>query len=237
MSTPVNPSTPKPAGDARPAHPAEGATLEPHFGDHLHAFWQRNRNVVFVVLVVLLVGIIAKGGWDYLQEQREQEIGKAYGAATTPLQLKAFAAAHAGHPLAAAALLRVADEAYADAKYADAVAPYEQAAAVLKQGPLASRARLGAAMSKLQGGRVSDGEAALRAFAADAKELKPFRVEAAYHLATDAVANRKWEDAKTYCEQVLQIDPASVWAQRVIALRAQIPGSADAGIKVPAATK
>jgi hypothetical protein len=236
MSNPVNPSAPKPAGDARNPSGAESAALEPHFGDHLHAFWERNRNVVFVVLVVLLVGIIAKGGWDYLQEQREQEIGKAYSAATTPLQLKAFAAAHPGHSLAAAALLRVADEAYADAKYADAIAPYEQAAAVLKQGPLASRARLGVAMSRLQSGG-SDGEAALKAFAADAKELKPFRVEAAYHLATNAVANRRWDDAKTYCEQVLQIDPASVWAQRVIALRAQIPGAADAGIKVPAPAK
>lgn len=237
MSTPANPSAPKPAGDARNANPAESVALEPHFGDWLHAFWERNRNVVAVVLAVVLVAIIAKGGWDYLQEQREQEIGKAYTAAANTLQLKAFAASHSGHRLAAAALLRVADEAYAEAKYADAIPSYEQAAGVLKQGPLASRARLGAAMSKLQGGRMTEGETALKALAGDAKELKPFRVEAAYHLATDAVANKKWEEARGYIEQVLQIDPASVWAQRVIALRAQLPATADTSVKVPAPTK
>lgn len=232
MPTPVNPSTPQPVGGAHSAQPGPSASLDPHFGDSLRVFWERNSKVVGIVLVVVLLGIIGKGVWEYLQQQREQEIGRAYAAATGTLQLKAFAASHAGHPLAAAALLRVADEAYGEGKYGEAIPPYEQAASILKDGPLAGRARLGAAMAKFQGGRPGEGEAALKALAADATQLKPYRAEAAYHLATDAFANKNLAAAKTYVDQVLQIDPASPWAQRVLAIRAQLPAT-DAPISVP----
>jgi hypothetical protein len=77
-------------------------------------------------------------------------------------------------------------------------------------------------MSKLQGGRAADGEAALKAFATDPREIKAFRAEATYHLASHALAEGKQDDLKTYAEQLTQLDPMSPWTQRVMAMRAQV---------------
>ncbi len=221
MATPATPSASKPTGDAQNPNPVPATGADAHFGDHLRVFWERNSRTVTFVLAVVMLAIVARGGWEYLQAQREQEIEHAYEAATTPAQLRSFASEHSHHPLAGAAWLRIGDEAYAANRFSDAIAPYEEAAAILKEGPLASRARLGAAISKLQSGRSAEGEAALKAFAADPKETNSFRAEAAYHLAANAFVNNRPDDVKTYSDMILQIEPESPWAQRAMALRAQ----------------
>lgn len=234
MPTPATPSTPPPAGNNRDLTPVDAVLTGPSFEERLQTFWKNNSKIVTASLVVVLLAILAKGGWEYMSAQKEHDIEQAYAAATTPAQLKSFIAANPQHPLAGVGLLRTADDVYAEAKYADAVASYEQAAAVLKTGPLATRARLGAAMSKLQGGRAADGEAALKVIANDAKEIKAYRAEAAYHLVGHASANGKPDDVKTYTDLLSQIDAASPWTQRALALRAaSMPKSAAAA---PAAT-
>jgi hypothetical protein len=220
MPTPATPSASSPAGNNRNAIPAEAAVYSPGFEERLQRFWQNNSKIIAVALVVVLIAILAKGGWEYLAAERERDIGQAYAAATTPAQIKAFIAANPGHSLAGVAQLRIADEAYAEGKFAEAGSAYEQAIATLKTGPLVSRARLGAGMSKLQGGRAPEGEAALKAMVADVKELKAYRAEAAYHLASYAFANGKTDDVKTYTDQLSQIDLSSPWAQRAMTFRA-----------------
>jgi hypothetical protein len=219
MPTPATPSASSPAGNTRNAKTAEPVVYTLGFEERMQRFWQHNSKIIAVALVVVLLAIAAKGAWEYLAAQREQDIGQAYAAATTPAQIKAFIAANPGHPLAGVAQLRTADEAYAEGKFAEAGSAYEQAIATLKTGPLVSRARLGAAMSKLQGGRAPEGEAALKAIAADTKEVKAFRAEAAYHLASYAFANGKTDDVKTYTDQLSQIDLSSPWAQRAMTFR------------------
>ncbi|HVU24885.1 MAG TPA: hypothetical protein VHE13_12235, partial [Opitutus sp.] len=153
---------------------------------------------------------------------------------------------------AAVAQLRLADEAYAAGNFADAVAGYDTAAGSLKSGPLASRARLGSAMAKLQGGRESEGVAALKAIAGDQNEFKAFRAEADYHLASQAFANKDAAGVKSYTEQLMQTDPTSPWVQRVMQFRTETagdekpaaaasapaaPASASPEIKLPGAGK
>ena len=219
MPNPATPSAPTPAGDDRNLVTVDENYISPSFEDRLRLFWQKNSKVVIAVLVAILLVIAAKEGWQYLAAERERGVGEAFAAAATPAQVKAFISEHPAHPLSGVAHLRSADEAYAASRYVEAISGYEQAATILKSGPFASRARLGTAMGKLQGGRAADGEAALKAIAADANEIKGYRAEASYHLASLAAAAGNAADVKTYSDQLMQLDPASPWTQRALALR------------------
>ncbi|MEO7598698.1 MAG: hypothetical protein ABIV50_07190 [Opitutus sp.] len=226
MSPSATPSAPAPSGDDRNLVVVDENYVAPTFEERLRIFWQKNSKVVTVVLIVVLLLIIGKGAWEYLAAQKEQDIEQAYGAATTPAQIKAFALANPQHSLAGVAHVRIGDDAYSEGRFSDAIGSYEQGIAILKSGPLASRARLGLAMAKLQSGRGADAEAALKAFGADSKEIKAYRAEAYYHLASLAVASGNAADLRTYSDQLMQLDPASPWTQRALTLRASLPGDA-----------
>jgi hypothetical protein len=225
------PSQSNPAGDDRHLVAVDETTAAT-FEDKLHLFWQKNRNAVFAVVGLVLLAIAGKEGWDYLQRQKQLDIEKAYAAATTPEQLKAFAAAHRDHALAGVSHLRMADDAYKAGKSADAIAGYDQAIAILKKGPLAARAQLGRALAKAQAGKPADATADLKQLADDKNQFKAIRAEAAYHLTSLAVEAANATDAQKYSDQLMQIDPASPWTQRALALRASLPASAEK----PAAT-
>jgi hypothetical protein len=223
MTTPATPSAPQKSGDDRNLVAVDKNYVAPSVEDRIRLFWEKNRQLGLGVLVAVLVAIVAKGGWDYLETQKELETQQAYAAAGTPEKLKAFAAAHPDHPLAGVAQLQLADQAYAAGKSADATAAYTQAAALLQTGPLASRARLGLAMAQLQAGKTADGESGLKQLLANAAQPKGARAEAAYHLASLALTQHRNDDAKKFSDQVSQIDPASPWGQRAMLLRASLP--------------
>ena len=226
MTSSASSSASTPAGDDRKHVRVDENYVAPTFEERLRILWEKNTKLITGILIVILVAIAGKGAWEYLQSQKQREIEQAYGAATTPAQIKAFATANPDHQLAGVAYLRMADEAYIANSFADAVTSYEQAASILKTGPLASRARLGAAMAKLQSGSGADADAALKAFAADAKETKAFRAEAYYHLASVAASKNNAADLKAYSDQLMQLDPASPWTQRILALRSTLPDAA-----------
>lgn len=223
MTKPATPSAPKSAGADRNLIAVDENYVALTFEDRLRIFWQKNGKSVTALIVIVLLAILAKGGWEYLAAQKEQELERDYAAAGTPDQLRTFAAAHADHVLAGIARLQLADEAYAAGRSADAISGYEDAITAIKSGPLASRARLGLAMAKVQSGKTAEGESALRELAADASEAKSTRVEAAYQLASLANVAGKPDDVRKYSDQVMQIDPASPWLQRVLMLRASLP--------------
>ncbi|MBI5768416.1 MAG: hypothetical protein HZA93_11520 [Verrucomicrobia bacterium] len=235
MSTPATPASPKPAGDDRNLVPVD-ATTATSFEDKVHLFWQKNGTAVLACCGLVVLGFLAKGGWDYMAAQKELGIEKDYAAATTPDQLKAFAASHTGHSLAGIALLRVADEAYAAGKAADALAGYEKAQPPLKGTPLASRAKLGIALSKIAAGKTAEGSADLKLIADAASEPKIVRVEAGYHLASLAAEAGNAADVQKYSEQIMKLDPQSPWAQRAFGLRASLPAP-KAAEAAPAAAK
>jgi hypothetical protein len=243
MPNPASPSAPTPAGDDRNLVVVDENYVAPSFEDRLRLFWAKNSKLVIALLVVILLVVAAKEGWEYVAAERERGIGETFAAAATPAQVKSFIEANPEHPLSGVGHLRMADEAYAAGRFSDAIPGYEQAAGILKSGPLASRARLGAAMSKIHAGRAADGEAALKAFAADANEIKAYRAEAAYHLASLASASGNAADVKVYSDQLMQLDPASPWTQRALALRssagADEPAPTDAApsISLPGSAK
>ncbi len=228
MTTPATPSAPKPAGDDRKLVSVDETYIAPSFEDKLHLFWEKNGTAVLALCGLIAVGILAKGGWDYVQKGKEQDIQKAYAAATTSDQLKAFASANADHALAGIAQLRLADEAYAAGKSADAIAGYDKAFATIKTGPLAARAQLGRALAKVQSGKAAEATTELKALVTDAAQFKGLRAEAAYHLTSLAAEAANGADVQKYSDQLMQLDPSGPWTQRALMLRATVPAPAAA---------
>lgn len=233
MSKSATPSTPSPAGDDRNLVSVD-ATTAVSFEDKLQLFWKRNRTVVLGFCVAVLLAIVAKGGWDYFARQKELEIEKAYAAASSTEQLKAFSVAHARHPLGGIAQLRIADEAYAAGKSAEAIAGYDKAIEILKSGPLASRARLGRALAKAQAGNAAEANTELKKIADDTAQFKALRAEATYHLTSLAVEAGNATEAQKFVDQLNQIDPMGAWAQRAVMLRSTLPATPPAAPAAPA---
>jgi hypothetical protein len=220
MPTPATPTDPN------------AAVAPASFEDRLKAGWERNGSMVYLVLCVLAAAVLAKGGLDYYSAQKELTIQQEYAACTAPDMLKAFADSHKGHPLAGLAELRVADMAYQSGKFGEAATDYGQAVADVPAGPLLSRAKLGLAMSQAESGRPTDAEAGLRALLGDTNELKPIRCEAAYHLASLEVSQGRGGEVEKLTEQLMQIDPSSPFAERMVELRSSVP-SAAAPMAIP----
>lgn len=224
MSLPENPPQKNPA-EAPNLIGAEASASSPGFEETLHRIWTQYGRLIVAACVVVLLVILGNGVFKYLAAQKEVEIRQAYAAADTPEKLKTFAAAHSGHRLAGVATLQVADDAYTSGQGAEAVTQYEAAAKALAGTAFAGRTQLGRAMALLLAGRTADGEAALQQLADRTTETAGVRSEAAYHLATLAQTAGRTDQVRELTDQMLQIDPASTWAQRALLLNSS-PGSA-----------
>jgi hypothetical protein len=217
MSLPDNPPQKIPT-DAPNLVGAEASASSPGFEETLHRIWAQYGRVIVAACVVVLLVILGNGVFKYLAAQKEVEIRQAYAAADTPEKLKAFAAAHSSHVLAGVATLQSADAAYTAGQGAEAVTYYEAAAKILADTPLAGRTQLGRAMALLMAGRTTDAESALQQLADRTTETAGVRAEAAYHLATLAQTAGRTDQVRKLSDQILQIDPSSPWAQRVLLL-------------------
>ena len=219
-TTPTNASPSSPAGDDRNLVPVDENYIAPSFEDRIALFWAKNSKLVLTVCVLVLLAVLAKGGYELYAAKHERDVAAAYAAASTDAQLKAFIAEHGTHQLAGVAQLRLADQAYASGHYADAQSGYEKAAGVLVGTTFGQRALLGSAVSRVQAGKSAEGEAALKQLVGDLTVIKGIRAEAAYLLAALATEAGRTVDASKWASQVSAIDPSSQWSQRAAMLRA-----------------
>lgn len=227
---PLQPQAPVPAA-GEPA-PSNGAAS---FEIAVRDFWNKHSRTVLIVCVVVLAGIVAKGGWDAFRSSQEAALGREFQEANTTEKLKAFATAHAEHRLGGMAQLALADELYAAKKYAEAAPAYQRAVDTLKEGPFALRARLGAAVAKLMAGQA-DGLDKLKALANETNLADGIRAEAAYHVASAAAAEGRTEEATKFCDLAASI-PNTAWTRRAMELRMLLPPPAEpAAPAVPAPT-
>ncbi|MEO7413415.1 MAG: tetratricopeptide repeat protein [Opitutaceae bacterium] len=224
----ATPSDPQSAGNERDPLDAESSAITLTAEDKLQLFWRRNRTLIIVVCIAVTVAIIGIGVFDYLEGEREKDVQEAYVTATTPETLKVFADAHSEHALGGAAYLRLADDAFSAGKFADALTNYDKAAKTFKEGPLAARTKLGLAVTKVVSGKATEGTAELKQLVDDANQFKGIRAEAAYHLASLAAESSNVPDVQKYSDLLIQIDPASLWTQRAMMLRATLPPSPPA---------
>jgi hypothetical protein len=227
MSLPENPPQKIPA-EAPNLVGAEASAASPGFEETLHRIWTQYGRMIVAACVVVLLVILGNGVFNYLAAQKEVDIRQAFAVADTPEKLKAFAAANSGHPLAGVATLQAADVAYTAGQGAEAATQYEAAAKILAGTAFAGRAQLGRAMALLLAGRTAEGEAALQQLAGRTTESSGVRSEAAYLLATLAQTAGRTDQVRQLTDQILQIDPASTWAQRALLLASDPAASAPA---------
>jgi hypothetical protein len=214
------------------------APVEPSPEVRLRQAWERYGGLFYFFCGVLALAVLAKGGWRYLNDQKELAIQKEYSECLTPDAYLAFAVKHPGHPLAGVAEETVADSAYSSGKYLDALKAYSSAATDLPEGPVRSHAKLGQAMSLLLTGRTGEAEADLRQLMEDAGQMKAIRCEAGYHLAGLEVAAGRGAEVQKIAEQLIKIDPANGFAERTYMMRPPAPEpAAPAGtVTVPGVT-
>ncbi|HEY5552776.1 MAG TPA: tetratricopeptide repeat protein [Opitutaceae bacterium] len=236
MSTPSKPTQSSPLpGDDRHVVAAGTSGEEATFEEQVQTFWHNNRRFILLLVVVGLAAIVGREAVQYMWKARERGIAEAYAACDTSLKLKAFAAGHESHSLAGFALLRVADEAYTAGNYSEAAAAYEQAVVPLKGTPMATRARIGAALCQALGSDRAKGEAALKVIADDLGIMAGQRTEARYHLATLALGDGRIDDARKALDEITQTDLTGMWAQRAFMLRSSLPaGTATPEAVAPA---
>ena len=230
MST-TPPSQPS-ASPNRPGTPDEKTDVQPPFEEQIRAIWEKkeNRTAVYFGCAIVVLAIIGWYGYKALAAQHEAEIEAAYAAALTPTTRRAFAQEYSRHPLAGAAFLKMADDAYTAGNYSEAIVNYDKAAAVLPGTPFATRALFGKTMCQVRSGKVSEATAMLRQLAEDTTQLKVLRCEAAYHLASLAFDDGNFADVVKFTDLVLQLDPTGMqadsgftWAKRAFILRARAP--------------
>ena len=201
--------------------------MEPGFEAAIQVFWIKNRSLILSICAAALLAIMAREGWQYFSAQREKGVQEEYAKlADRTDKLAAFALANPGHTLAGVAYLRLADENFSNVDYKQAAAGYQQAIGSLKNEALLGRARLGMAMSQLNGGDKATGEAALKALGTDQSLLKSVRAEATYHLASLAVEAGKIDEMKKLVDEVGKIDTSGTWSRRatILLATAQISG-------------
>jgi len=211
------------AGDDRNLVTIDENYLAPTFEDKLLMFWEKNGRAVIAVVVVVALGLVGRWGFLTYAASRERAIAAEYAAAKDGAALKTFAQAHPTASLAGIAHLRIADEAYAAGNYGAAVADYDAASKILSGQALGDRARLGAAVSKLQAGDQAGGKAALETLANDVVFTRTLRAEAAFHLALQARDAGQPAEAKKMIELVLTADSTGLWAQRAMQLQSSLP--------------
>jgi len=196
---------------------------------HVQTFWEKNRTLILGACAAGILAIAAVEAWRVYAASRDRGVQQEFAAVgTDAAKLTRFAADHAGHPLAGAALLRLADQRFEAGDFPAAAGLYAQSAESVTLAPLRGRARLGAAMSQLLGGDRAAGETALKALAAEAALPKGVRAEATYHLASMALEDGKREEAAKLAGEVGTLDATSGWAQRAAALRASLDLAAPA---------
>lgn len=191
--------------------------------------WERYGNLIYLVIGAIALAILAKGGLDYLNAQKEIGIQTEFEQCVSMDSFKAFASNHPGHVLTGVAELTIADNAYSAGKYPEALAQYTAAVADLPAGPAQARAKLGRAMSLEFTGKGADAEASLRQMLNDTSLLKTIRCEAGLHLAGLAAAAGRGNEVQALAEQLMQIDPQSPFSERAFSLRPPV----EEAIKVP----
>ena len=214
---------------------ADQTPRPPTSDEKLKAFWLKNEKSIYIACGVIVVCALVFSLIGTMRSSAEGNRGSAFAtAAGSPDKMRAFINDNSGHILAAAAAIRLADDAYAKKNYTEAAVSYEKAAAD-KTVIFAPRARLGVAMSKIMGGQTAEGETRLAQILNDATLPVTIRGEAGYHLGRLAQTTGRAEAAAKLYEQVIAIAPKSPWAEDATYQRDRLPLAGNAALPISVA--
>lgn len=213
--------------------------------DRLWLFWERNKTAIVRGSTAVVVGILAYLAFHFYSAARLEGVGQDYVACQDEPARRAFAAKHAGEPLAAVALAEVGDDLKQAGKLAEAAKTYDEAARLASlagKAPavesLAVRAKLYAALSRQELGEAGASDA-LAAIAEDVAAPETLRGYAMLTLANIAVAKGDTATAAKWLNNMdKRLRPAHVWQTDKAWLVRSEPGLlAPAAAPAPAPAK
>lgn len=103
-------------------------------------WWETHRRKIYLAFGLVVLAILAGGGFAWMQQEKRLEARSALAGATTPEELQAVAANHEGLPPAAAALIYLAEEQTEAGDFEAALASYTDFLANYPDHPLAAAA-------------------------------------------------------------------------------------------------
>ncbi len=226
------PSTPP--GDDRNLVGTTEAAASTDLEEVVQQFWEKNRSLLMALAAVVLLAIVVRNGWSFYQTAKLESAREDFAMAEGDDALQAFADDNSGTGLAGVALLKIADNAYAENRFGDAVDAYDAAATELEGTVFADRIALGRAMALIKSGDASTGEAELRNLANRTDAAAAVRGEAVYHLAAVAMEADDLAGIEALAMQVDAFAPGTTWAQRVTLMRAAAEAAAGSDTEEPA---
>jgi len=205
--------------------------------DRLWLFWERNKTAIVRGVTLAVVAVLGLLMYEFVWKAgRREALQQDYNACLDEPARRAFAAKHAGEPLAAVAMAEVADELKASAKLAEAAKAFDEAArlaGLAGDAPvvktLATRARLEAALARVDGGDAA-GEAALTSLANDENATETWRGYAMLTLANLAVTKGDLPAASKWLNQMdKRLRKDHVWREYKDSLIRSEPGLLNPG--------
>jgi len=205
--------------------------------DRLWLLWERHRERIAWTFSSVVIGLLAWFAYAAWADARREEIREAFAAAgSDEAALRAFAGSHAGHPLATAALLQLADRLQRDGK--GTVAAYDAAAAnepgATRAGQaLRWRARLYAGLVALDQG-APDAAARLTAVAEATEAPEALRGPAFLALARASLSAKDAAGARAWLDKMDRLlGPNHPWREDQRRLIASEPALRPTAPKVP----
>lgn len=192
--------------------------------ERFNNFWKKNGTAVFGAMAFVALLITGIQGYGYIQTQNELKKQAEFGEATTPEAKLSFAVDHPGHALSGLAYIEIADAEYARGEFLQATNHYEAAIIPLTgaESPLAGRARLGAAISRIRHGDAA-GVQQLEDIARDPSVIEMLRAQASYHHAVAAWKDGDIAAVRRSLDLLDSFANARDWQAAGIKLSMQIP--------------
>lgn len=193
----------------------------------LSIFWDKYGKQITIAIIAVFAIFLGVQLTSVLARKAEESKKVAYAQANSDdASLLAWAEKEAGHPLSGLAFKELADKAYADGKFDEAVSLYEKAADSTKAA-VNQAAQIGQAMSLLELDKAAEAKTIFQSLARE--ENSTSQPEAKYRLALIAIAEGDSVEARALLDEILEEAQGTLWSQKAAQLKSTLPAAeADA---------
>ena len=178
-------------------------------------YWEKNQKSILTSIGICFVAIVGLQGTKIVQNNAALKLQDAYKNALQEDSLNDFIKTYKDTLIGGFSALSLANDAYNNENYSDALMYFESAADSLasNQSPLSSKAQIGIAFCHYQLD-LDRGIKALENLLNDDSILDSVRAEAGFTLTSLAKIQGNLEKAKAYAQIVSSLEKGGSWASR-----------------------
>lgn len=210
------------AGDDRNLVSIDDAMAGADVSDKLWLLWERNKNIIIIALLAVVVAISGYFAVRYIRAQAHGSMQEAYVQAQgNPAALASFAAEYSNQPLGGSAFLQLADEAYQSGDFAKAADLYASAATGLQQTDIYGRALLGQGIALARADRADEARRQLGSLVENTSVLGALRAQAAFDLIVLEISSGQQDAARAWLKRIVEIPDAGIWVEQAASYASQ----------------